>query len=195
MEHSRSQSAITTIKCVVVGNGSVGKTCLLITYTTNVFPDDYIPTVYDNYAASVMVRGSPVALSLWDTAGSAEYARLRPLAYPHTDVFLLCYSVIDEESFEAITKTWIPELKEHCPDAPIILIGTKIDLRDDKDYINNMDEMKDRFIQEEEGLNLGKLIKAEEVIECSAKTHDNIKQVFDEAIEVGLEYHFKGLEN
>lgn len=64
-----------------------------------------------------------VSLGLWDTAGQEDYDRLRPLSYPQTDVFLICYSVASPSSFENVTSKWYPEIKHHCPDAPIILVG------------------------------------------------------------------------
>lgn len=72
----------------------------------------------------MVVDGIPVSLGLWDTAGQEDYDRLRPLSYPQTDVFLICFSVTSPSSFENVTSKWYPEIKHHCPDAPMILVGT-----------------------------------------------------------------------
>eukprot|EP01101_Sappina_pedata_P006990 TRINITY_DN35_c0_g1_i2.p1 TRINITY_DN35_c0_g1~~TRINITY_DN35_c0_g1_i2.p1 ORF type:complete len:173 (+),score=33.53 TRINITY_DN35_c0_g1_i2:85-603(+) len=114
------------VKCVVVGDGAVGKTCLLISYTEGRFPKEYVPTVFDNYEATIMVEGQEAKLSLWDTAGQEGYARIRTLSYPKTDVFLLCFSVVDHTSFENVGARWLIELKHHCPNTPIMLVGTKV---------------------------------------------------------------------
>ena len=66
-----------------------------------------------------------VSLGLWDTAGQEDYDRLRPLSYPQTDVFVLCFSVISPTSYTNITNKWMPEIRHHCPDTPVILCGKK----------------------------------------------------------------------
>ena len=84
------------IKCVVVGDGSVGKTSLLATFTTNTFPGLYVPTVFDNYSATLLVDGSRFNLGLWDLAGQEVYVNTRRVAYVNVSEFceVSCSSVI-----------------------------------------------------------------------------------------------------
>eukprot|EP01087_Luapelamoeba_hula_P024696 TRINITY_DN94_c0_g1_i1.p1 TRINITY_DN94_c0_g1~~TRINITY_DN94_c0_g1_i1.p1 ORF type:complete len:206 (+),score=38.48 TRINITY_DN94_c0_g1_i1:72-689(+) len=174
------------IKCVVVGDGAVGKTCLLISYTTNAFPGEYIPTVFDNYSANVMVDGRTINLGLWDTAGQEDYDRLRPLSYPQTDVFLICFSVVSPPSFENARAKWSPEVSHHCPNVPKLVVGTKTDLRNDSETISRLQDKRLQPISKDQGVALCKEIGGANYIECSALTQDGLKDVFDEAIRTAL---------
>ncbi|KAG7117791.1 Rho-related protein rac1A like [Verticillium longisporum] len=162
-----AQPGVQSLKCVVTGDGAVGKTCLLISYTTNAFPGEYIPTVFDNYSASVMVDGKPISLGLWDTAGQEDYDRLRPLSYPQTDVFLICFSIVSPPSFDNVKAKWYPEIDHHAPNIPIIL--------------KRMEP-----VSYDQALVCAKEIRAHKYLECSALTQRNLKSVFDEAIRAVL---------
>lgn len=174
------------LKCVVVGDGAVGKTCLLISYTTNAFPGEYIPTVFDNYSANVMVDQKPINLGLWDTAGQEDYDRLRPLSYPQTDVFMICFSIISPQSFQNVKTKWAPELTQHCPNVPIILVGTKSDMRLDQDIHRVLLSKGLQVVSKEQAEEMQKAIGALSYHECSALTQDGLKAVFDAAIRAGL---------
>lgn len=177
-----------SIKAVVVGDGNVGKTCLLISYTTNTFPNDYIPTVFDNYSASVMIDGEPIKLGLWDTAGQSEYDRLRPLSYPQTEIFLCCFSVVSPSSFENVKDKWIPEILHHLPrDILILLVGTKLDLREDVHELDELHSRNEKPISEAQGIKLAKDIGAVSYMECSAATQVGVQELFDYCIRVVLD--------
>ena len=167
------------IKLVVVGDGAVGKTCLLISYANNQFPEDYIPTVFDNYVVNLTAGDKEIELGLWDTAGQEEYDRLRPLSYANANVFLICFSVVNPVSFETVAAKWYPEIMHFCPDVPIILVGTKLDLRDDP---ATLEKLRTKPITPTQGEEQARKMKAVKYMECSAKTGQNLKSVFDEAI-------------
>ncbi|MDQ6986599.1 MAG: Rho family protein [Mariprofundaceae bacterium] len=178
------RSQLSNVKCVVVGDGAVGKTCMLISYTTNAFPGEYIPTVFDNYSANVMVNGKNVHLGLWDTAGQEDYDRLRPLSYPQTNVFLICFSVISPSSFQNVTSKWVPELRHHAPGVPIVLVGTKADLRDDQNVVQNLQNKGLDMVSLEQADAMRRTIGAKAYMECSALTQLGLKFVFDKAMTV-----------
>ncbi|XP_067944390.1 ras-related C3 botulinum toxin substrate 1-like [Watersipora subatra] len=170
------------VKVVIVGDGAVGKTCMLISYSYKKFPPNYVPTVFDNWTTNLKVDGYKVKLDLWDTAGQEDYDRLRPLSYPQTDVFIVCFSVIAPVSLKNAKEKWIPEVRHHCPDAAILLVGTKIDLRDDKDTKLELAQSREAPVKKEEGIKLANKAKVYGYMECSALTQQGLNKVFEEAI-------------
>src|ERR1700712_272179 len=156
---------------------------------------------FDNYSANVMVDGKPISLGLWDTAGQEDYDRLRPLSYPQTDVFLICFSIVSPPSFDNVrakvssTKRkssdsefantllqWFPEIDHHAPSVPIILVGTKLDLREDPATLESLRQKRMEPVSYDQALVVAKEIRAHKYLECSALTQRNLKSVFDEAI-------------
>lgn len=184
-----------TIKITVVGDGAVGKTCLLVTYTTNRFPEDYVPTVYENYAGMINIDDRTVRLELWDTAGQEDYKKLRPLSYPQTDVFIILFSLVSPTSLENAENMWLPEIKEHCPGIPYILVGVKSSERDE--YYLHESENKSKGLSPvtyEEGMAMKTKIGAQDYIECDIFKQYHLKEVFESAIKVVLHYHYETKE-
>uniref|UniRef100_A0A8D8RV13 Ras-related protein ced-10 n=1 Tax=Cacopsylla melanoneura TaxID=428564 RepID=A0A8D8RV13_9HEMI len=201
-------------KITVVGDGMVGKTCLLMTYTTKAFPQEYIPTVFENYSGTITDGKDRVyTVTLWDTAGQEDYERLRPLSYPNTDCFLLCFSINSRASYENIFSKWYPELSHYCPRVPIILVGTKVDIRDESadDVLDHTKESPESHFENgklsssqshlaqakhskhskkrvdlvttKQGKRMSKKIKAAKYMECSAKLNEGLDEVFLEAVQ------------
>ncbi|KAK7985067.1 Ras family protein [Apiospora saccharicola] len=171
---------VQSLKCVVTGDGAVGKTCLLISYTTNAFPGEYIPTVFDNYSASVMVDGKPISLGLKITIACGLCRT------PQTDVFLICFSIVSPPSFDNVKAKWYPEIDHHAPNIPIILVGTKLDLREDPATMESLRSKRMEPVSYDQALVCAKEIRAVKYLECSALTQRNLKSVFDEAIRAVL---------
>ena len=155
---------------------------MLHTYTTRKFPWDYEPTVFDNYAVTVNVGKQPVTLGLFDTAGQEDWDRLRIMSYTQTDVFIICFSVMEPASFSNVEEKWVPEIKQYMPNVPFIQVGTQIDLRDNYVSLKDINRKNQKPISKEEGEKLSRRLGARAYIECSALLNINVKQVFDTAI-------------
>ena len=175
------------LKVVVVGDGAVGKTCMLISYTTDKFPDEYAPTVFDNYSVNVDVQGEVWTMGLFDTAGQEDYDKWRSIVYPQTDVFLVCFSVMSPPSLDNVQDKWVPELRSHNPQTPILLVGTQTDLRQDEQKLQDLQKKKHRPVSKERAEQVVEDLKLVGYKECSAYTQDGLKDVFDEAIMLALD--------
>ena len=132
-----------------------------------------------------MVNERPITLSLWDTAGQEDYDRLRPLSYAETDVFVVCFSLINPTSLENVLSRWIPELKLHQPNVPILLCGTKADLADSPAFAAALQAKpacaQRRLVDELEARRVASLLGCE-YARCSALTQAGLKEVFDRAV-------------
>ncbi|CAD8198885.1 unnamed protein product [Paramecium pentaurelia] len=161
------------IKVVVIGDSSVGKTSILLTYTQDRFPIDYIPTVFENYSNVICVDNTQVQLSLWDTAGQESYERLRLLSYQSASAFVIVFSVIDMDSFNNIWTKWKPELeKADKQNLPKIIVGNKSDKQNDPQKFQIFWEKC-----EQENLRY---------IECSAFLNNKIKDIFEEVVRMTI---------
>lgn len=140
-----------------------------------------MPTVFDNYSANLVVDAQICNLGLWDTAGQEDYDRLRPLSYPGTDVFLICFSLVAPASFENVKSKWVPEIAHYAPNSPIVLVGTKLDLRGDKETLERMRERSLMPVTYQEGLAAAKEMGAVKYLECSSLEGSGVTAVFEAA--------------
>jgi Ras-related C3 botulinum toxin substrate 1 len=162
---------MTSLKIVLVGDNSVGKTCLGLEISEEgqflkYSKEGKIPTVFDNFNIDVNHNEKITKLSFWDTR-SDIYDSFRPLLYPGTDVVIICFDILKSQSFENIKNIWFPELQHHCPKVPILLVSTKEDLRANGGIM----------VSVEEAISLKKKIGAFQYLQTSSKTHMNIDEL------------------
>jgi len=171
-----------SIKVVVVGDGAVGKTTFLFSFAMDCVPSEYVPTTFDNYSAQYELEGRSIALGLWDTAGQSDFAKMRPISYKQTDVYLVFFSVVNPTSFENVRDHWIHEVREHSPNVPFFLIGTQVDQREEKSVIKALSDRKEKPITEKEAKKLAKDVGAVDYIEISAKDKSTYGDLWEEVL-------------
>ncbi|KAF7316249.1 Small GTPase CDC42 [Mycena indigotica] len=172
------------VKVVVVGDDGIGKTSLLISHFKDRFPvEDCSSTLYA-HSAEVVIKGKTYPYEILDTA---DADRLRPLNYPQTDVFLVCFSVDSADSFDHCRDKWFPELEYHSPGVPRVLAATRIDLRNDCDTVEALVKEHRRPISTEQGRRLTQELNAWKYAECSGRTKEGLADLFDKVFDAALE--------
>lgn len=170
-------------KIVVIGDGAIGKTSLLITYVKGKFPKRYSPTIFENYTKQVKYKGTTYNLELVDTGGQEDYDSIRALSYPDTDAFIVCYSIASPISFQNIRTKWVSDMKDNdMKDTPFLLLGLKKDLKEDEKTIEELAKTKKTLVPLEKANELASSIGAFDVYECSAKEDDGVDQAFIKVI-------------
>eukprot|EP00826_Nyctotherus_ovalis_P063246 TRINITY_DN9259_c0_g1_i3.p1 TRINITY_DN9259_c0_g1~~TRINITY_DN9259_c0_g1_i3.p1 ORF type:complete len:207 (+),score=36.89 TRINITY_DN9259_c0_g1_i3:64-684(+) len=158
-----------TFKVLVIGNSTVGKTCILSRIVHNEFPEETTVTIGNAYLERTVERskGESVKLRLFDTAGQERFRSVTRFNYKGAHAALLVFDVTSERSFEDLDD-WIKDLKTNAPaDAKLFVIGNKIDL--------------DQVVHEKtiEGLTKDEVVTIRYV---SAKTGDGISELIDDVV-------------
>lgn len=140
------------IKVVIVGDVGCGKSALVQTYTSTEHPVDHVNESPFSILTKVAgIGGDICSISMWDTSGDEEMDRLRPLSYAQADIFFLCFSIVQPESYESARAKWAREVEFHSPGTPIVLVGLMADLRSDASIKARLAERQLAPIQAEQG--------------------------------------------
>jgi small GTP-binding protein len=158
-----------SFKIIVLGNSGVGKSCLTLKGTKNIFPMQTNTTVgFEYFTFTVKIENSIVKLQIWDTCGQETYKSLVMNFYRNSSLAIVVYAVNDRVSFDDL-EIWLKELKMNSnPNTKIILVGNKNDV-------------EKREVTYEEGLRYKQENNFDLFLETSAKLDENAKDLFAEA--------------
>ena len=153
-------------KIIVIGNSGVGKSCLTLKATKDIFQENFVSTMgFQFYSFHVKINQKIFKLQIWDTCGQEIYRSLITNFYRTAALAIIVYSVTDKKSFEE-TEIWLKQVKLNAdPNCKIFLIANKVDL-------------PDKEVTSEDGMNLKKEHGFECYMETSAKTGVNVKELF-----------------
>ncbi len=153
-----------TIKLLIVGDSSVGKTNFISMFIENKFIPNYMTTSgIDLKASSIEVRNKKIKVQLWDTAGQEKYRAITKNLFLKVQGVLIVYDITNENSFSSL-KSWVKTIKDECgKQMQMVIVGNKSDLEENR--------VIDKTIASE-------FAKEEKIdyIETSCKTGENIQK-------------------
>ncbi|XP_022080070.1 rho-related GTP-binding protein RhoN-like [Acanthaster planci] len=185
MRRQRSLMALdeaTRCKLVVVGDSLSGKTAMLHTFLGRQFTDVHTPTTFENYSSTMEINKYRMELTIWDTSGKPEYDSVRPLSYNEITIALICFDISRPFTLHNVVRKWHPEVRKHCPTSPIILVGCKMDLRNNIQVMAELSKDRGIPVSHDRGAKIGSQIGAAAYVECSARTNpSSVHELFEVA--------------
>ena len=153
----------------MLGAGGVGKSDLTLRFTQNRFVEDYDPTIEDQYTKTFELEGHAVKLEILDTAGQEEFWHLTDYYLQQREAFILVYSIADEGSYQTV-REFVGKIKETLgPDAPIVIVGNKVDLEDCRRVTEKCQDILEEF-------------RYSSWFETSAKYNKSVVEAFHELV-------------
>ncbi|KAF8655875.1 hypothetical protein AX16_002958 [Volvariella volvacea WC 439] len=151
-----------------------------VAFALNKYPEPEEVMHWTGQCRSYEVAGRTYQLALYDTSGSADYTRIRPIVYQVADVIVYCFKLNSSASLERVRGHWVPEVRQYCPEVCSVLVGTHADLRD------RHETDSDTLIPSEDGEQLMKEVEARAYIECSSRTLKGLSNVFYQVVGLPL---------
>ena len=187
------------IKVVFVGPND-GKTSMIVSYFENSFDflgertalhDGYIPTTADSRTFNIQIDGKAVVGVTEDTSSicTEEFIQMRPYAYQNAEVVVVVFAIDKKKSLQSAKDFWVPEVRQCLPNIPIILVGTQLDKRPEKDGgIGTRVGTRRQLISKAEIQQAGKSMGLDGcvIMECSSITKSGLHAVFETAIKAAL---------
>ncbi|WAR19657.1 CDC42-like protein [Mya arenaria] len=179
MVMKNDKTNVNVVPCTLVGDGMVGKTSMALAFVNREPPDqEYVATVFDDYAGSVSVHGEAYTVSIFDSAGQHDYESVRAFSYRDSEVIVVCYSVLEKDSLLNVKDVWVPEARQLTKrKKAIVLIGCQTDMREE----GNTDHVTTSV-----GNDLAKDIGADAFLECSSTSMSSISEVFQTVVKTAL---------
>ena len=159
-------------KIIVIGNSGVGKSCLTLKATKDIFQENFVSTMgFQFYSFHVKINQKIFKLQIWDTCGQEIYRSLITNFYRTAALAIIVYSVTDKKSFEE-TEIWLKQVKMNAdPNCKIFLIANKVD-------------SPERIITTEQGNKCRTDFNFDLYMETSAKSGFNSKELFINAANI-----------
>ena len=163
-----------TVHIMNVGGGGVGKTSLILQWTKQQFQEEYVPTIEELLTKTVQIDKKTYTVEITDTAGQEEFSQMRWRYIGDNDGFLFDFSIIEKQTLEQLKDLYKDVASTKGTNFHCVLAGNKADKKDEPEF-------KDKVVPLEDGTKLAKEMKCK-YFETSAKTSQNLHELFDELI-------------